>query len=803
MKRYIVNAVAIFTVAVSALVVPATPVVAGEAAELSEYRHPMPGVEIQIWRDPVGVPHVVASSTEGAYWGFGYCIGQDRMMQLELLRRSCRGTLSELFGKAFLDADTLARRDRVSETELREGFERAPDEFQAAVEAFTRGLNRAVEQMRLHRIPADPGLVAAGVEATPFSVADVLEIFAGTMGARYNDFTQELDNLHLLSAMVRKYGARQASRIFEDVVFYRDPAVYTTLGDTPFLSPQKLRHSPRLPSYLPGTEPFEAPTLRSRKRNQTLKTIGIPDKSGSYAAVLSRLSEGKREAFLYGGPQMGYFSPSAVYEIGLHTPKFDLVGTTPAGYLALLFGANRDLGFSATAGVGNIVDVVTFRRLASDPSILIGGENLAAPTSGESAMPVVTRTEKILVKGLRKPIERTFEDTPLGPVIAAEGPVVYVKHRAWKGRLIDSYAAWFASNHAENLEQWLAASDGMAISINWLGADRGGHIAFTHTGCGKSRKSFGDDRLPTGRPTVFPYPDLRLAGTDPASGFYANWNCPPVNGYRDGDMQTGWGADQRTRFLAEQLAGNRDRWSVEYLEELDRAMAFTDLRAWFFRDLLTALIDEPALTAGGITALGALRDWNGLRTDENGDGLLDHPGAGLFDAFWNRLFGTMFGNTLGEYAWMLASDPTWTQTSLLAKALKGTSGFDYLGGKPASQVVTEVFSATVAGLASEGTPLPLLPCPAMEFAGVNHVGAPTMAPTASCTPFMNRGSDVQIMRLNPDGISIIGVMPPGNTGWGTHAADQMPAFKAFEWRERPLSIDHVRSLATRLQTVKP
>jgi len=343
----------------------------------------------------------------------------------------------------------------------------------------------------------------------------------------------------------------------------------------------------------------------------------------------------------------------------------------------------------------------------------------------------------------------------------------------------------------------------MAISINWLGADRGGHIAFTHTGCGKSRKSFGDDRLPTGRPTVFPYPDLRLAGTDPASGFYANWNCPPVNGYRDGDMQTGWGADQRTRFLAEQLAGNRDRWSVEYLEELDRAMAFTDLRAWFFRDLLTALIDEPALTAGGITALGALRDWNGLRTDENGDGLLDHPGAGLFDAFWNRLFGTMFGNTLGEYAWMLASDPTWTQTSLLAKALKGTSGFDYLGGKPASQVVTEVFSATVAGLASEGTPLPLLPCPAMEFAGVNHVGAPTMAPTASCTPFMNRGSDVQIMRLNPDGISIIGVMPPGNAGWGTHAADQMPAFKAFEWRERPLSIDHVRSLATRLQTVKP
>lgn len=803
MTQYIYKTICKVAAAACMLFAFANPVFTAEAVDLAEYRHPMPGVEIQIWRDPAGVPHVVASTTEGVYWGFGYCIGQDRMMQLELLRRSCRGMLSELFGKAFLDADTLARRDRVPEAELQEGFERAPDEFRAAVEAFTLGLNRAVEQMRLRRIPADPGLSAAGVEATPFSVTDVLEIFAGTMGARYNDFTQELDNLHLLSAMVRKYGARQASRIFEDVVFYRDPAAYTTLGDMPFLSQQKLRRSPHLPSYLPGTKPFEAPTLRSRKRNQTLKTIGIPDKSGSYAAVLSRLPEGKREAFLYGGPQMGYFSPSAVYEIGLHTPEFDLVGTTPAGYLALLFGANRDLGFSATAGVGNIVDVVTFRRLASDPAILIGGKNPAAPDAGELTVPVVTRTETIQVKGLRRPVERTFEDTPLGPVIAAEGPVVYVKHRAWKGRLIDSYAAWFASNHAKTLEEWLAASDGMAISINWLGADRGGHIAYVHAGCGKSRRSFGDDRLPTTQPTVFPYPDIRLSGTDPASGFYANWNCPPVNGYRDGDMQTGWGADQRTKFLAEQLGTHRSRWSVEYLGELDRAMAFTDLRAWFFRDLLTGLIDEPALTAGGIAALGALRDWNGLRTDENGDGLLDHPGAGLFDAFWGRLFGTVFGNTLGEYAWMLGSDPTWTQTSLLAKALKGTSCFDYLGGKPASQVVTEVFAATVAGLASEGTPLPLLPCPAMEFAGMNHVGAPTMAPTASCTPYMNRGSDVQIMHLNPDGISIIGVMPPGNAGWGAHATDQMSAFKAFEWRERPLSIDHVRSLAVRLQTIKP
>lgn len=765
---------------------------AGEA-ELSSFRHPAPGTEIQIWRDAVGVPHVVASSTAGAYWGFGYCIGQDRMMQLELLRRSCRGTLAELFGKAFLEADAAARRDRVSADELREGLERAPAPFRAAVQAFTAGLNRAVEKMRSRAMPADPALAAAGIGATPFTDLDVLEIFAGTMGARYNDFTLELDNLHLLSAMVKRFGARKASRIFEDVVFHEDRGVYTSLGGAPAVI-QKLRQAPRLPSYLPGTTPYESPTLRTRKRNQLLKTLGIPDKSGSYAAALSLLGDGKREALLYGGPQMGYFSPSAVYEIGLHTPEFDMVGTTPAGYLALLFGANRYLGFSATAGVGNIVDIVTLRRSASDAALLVGEE---------FTLPVATRTESILVKGTKEPVVRTFEDTPIGPVISAEGPVVYVKNRAWKGRLIDSYAAWFASNHAKTLDEWLTAGDGMAISINWLGADRDGHIAYTHTGCGKSRRSFGDDRLPTTKPTVFPYPDIRLAGTDPSTGFFANWNCPPVDGYRDGDMQTGWGSDQRTKFLADQLAGNRKRWSVAYLQELDRAMAFTDLRAWFFRDLLVERIDEAGLTPAAAGALAQLRAWNGQRTDENGDGLLDHPGAGLFDAFWNKLFGTVFGGTLGEFAWMVASDPTWTQTSLLTRILKETAGYDYLDGKTPAQVVTATFNETVAGLASEGKPLPLLPCPAMEFAGVNHVGAPTFAPPASFTPFMNRGSDVQIMRLTPEGISILGVMPPGNAAWGKHAADQMPAFKAFEWRERPLTVEHLRRLATSLQTIKP
>ncbi len=748
---------------------------------------------VQILFDGAGVPHVVASSTAGVYWGFGYSVGRARLFQMEVLRRSVRGTLAEIYGEAFLEADVLARRDRVDPAELTEGPGRAADRFRIALSAFTAGLNAAVAAVQARRLPPDPGFAALGIAPSPFSEADVLDIFAGTMAARYNDFTQELDNLHLLNHLVRNLGARRASQAFEDVIFHHDPGVYTTLrGRSPL--PAQLRH---LPNFLPEAIPegtLESPTLRSRKRNSLLKSIGIPEKSGSYAVALSMRPFGGKGAVLFGGPQMGYFKPSALFEVGLHCPEFDLVGTTPVGYFALLFGANRHLAFTATAGVANLVDLLALVPDPANPETLLG-DGLT--------LPLRRRVERFTVKGRSRPVERVIEETDLGPVIAVEGKVRYVKTRGWKGRVIDSYAAWFASNFAPTLTEWVGASDGMALSINWLGADRAGNIAYVYAGLGKSRQSFGDDRLPVRRPAQFPYPDVRLAGFNPPNGWFVNWNCPPVAGFRDGDLQTAWGADQRSAFLDDQLGRNRERLSPEFFRDLDRAIASTDLRAWFFREELARLIDAAALPVAAQQALVAMARWNGRRTDRNADGLLDDPGAGLFDRFWTNLNARLFGKVLGPFAWMVSSDPTWTQSSLLSRALRQTSSFDWLDGRPPTEVVTGVFLDTVKELASGGLPLPAQPCPRMEFLPVNHVGAPTQTGPAAFTPFQNRGSDVQIVSLTPEGIRVWGVLPPGNDAGGPHAIDQLGAFQAFQFRERPLTLSQLARRVHRKAILQP
>lgn len=166
--------------------------------------------QIKIWHDETGMPHVVASTTYGAYFGYGYCLGRDRMFQLEILRRSTEGTLAEVFGSEFVEADYLARRDRVSYDELSEGLQNCSEKFATALIAFTNGINRSIADGRQQKFLVDPAFVKAGIKPTPFSQTQILNIFAGTMAARYNDFTMELDNLHLLNSLVRKFGARSA-----------------------------------------------------------------------------------------------------------------------------------------------------------------------------------------------------------------------------------------------------------------------------------------------------------------------------------------------------------------------------------------------------------------------------------------------------------------------------------------------------------------------------------------------------------------------------------------------------------------
>src|SRR6187551_945639 len=64
---------------------------------------------VEIYYDTYGIPHIYASNEDDLYLALGYAHAQDRLFQMELLRRVSAGRLSEIFGKDLLEVDRFFR----------------------------------------------------------------------------------------------------------------------------------------------------------------------------------------------------------------------------------------------------------------------------------------------------------------------------------------------------------------------------------------------------------------------------------------------------------------------------------------------------------------------------------------------------------------------------------------------------------------------------------------------------------------------------------------------------------------------
>jgi len=125
---------------------------------------------ITINRDKYGIPHIQAETEIDAYYGLGFCQGQDRAFQLEMLLRITKGTLSELFGEDALPMDRLSRRL---------GFHRYAKGHYKLLEpdsklfndAFARGINEGVNY-GCSKYPHEFSILRT--DPTPWTGVDVL-----------------------------------------------------------------------------------------------------------------------------------------------------------------------------------------------------------------------------------------------------------------------------------------------------------------------------------------------------------------------------------------------------------------------------------------------------------------------------------------------------------------------------------------------------------------------------------------------------------------------------------------------------
>ena len=132
------------------------------------------GVEspVTVRRDEYGVPHIEVQGETDAWYAVGFCQGQDRAFQLELLLWIARGTLSESLGPRALTADQLSRRIGFAHGAGPQ-FDALDPDAQAMYAAFARGLTDGVK-LGCRRVPHEFAMTRS--RPTPFTTEDVVAV---------------------------------------------------------------------------------------------------------------------------------------------------------------------------------------------------------------------------------------------------------------------------------------------------------------------------------------------------------------------------------------------------------------------------------------------------------------------------------------------------------------------------------------------------------------------------------------------------------------------------------------------------
>lgn len=142
------------------------------ARALPDYNKPMSlsglGAKVDVYRDSFAIPHVYAANEEDLYQVIGYLTAQDRLWQMDLLRRVTTGRLSEIFGKDMVKTDMLMRALQITEKSKRVISYTDPAVLRA-IQAYANGVNKYIKDS-YEKLPIEFAIL--GYRPDPWKIED-------------------------------------------------------------------------------------------------------------------------------------------------------------------------------------------------------------------------------------------------------------------------------------------------------------------------------------------------------------------------------------------------------------------------------------------------------------------------------------------------------------------------------------------------------------------------------------------------------------------------------------------------------
>jgi penicillin amidase len=570
--------------------------------------------------DENGVPHINAETQKDAYTALGYVHAQDRLWQMELIRRIAPGRLSEIFGDKLVETDVFFAGLGLVE-DANESIAKIDINSEAykLTIAYLDGVNQFVEE---GATPIEYNLI--GLEKTKFTVNDVYNVF-GYMSFSFA-IAQKTDPL--LQEIKEKLGDNYLAEL--EIPVYSNTALLKS-EKNPIVKASFAKAMTAMYEQLP-ISPF----------------IG----SNSWVIAADKTKNGK--VIFANDPHIGFSQPSVWYQSHIKTPDYEMYGYSLALTPFPLLGHNRDYAYGLTMFENDDVD---FYIEKNNPENL----NEYETPAGFSTYKTVQKTIKI--KGA--------PDTTFTVKISRHGPIMnnLLKqiddqrpiamqwiYKKTDNQIID---VGYQISHAKSLHDFKEGAKLLhAPGLNMMYGDAKDNIAWIASGkLYKYRDSINTKLYldgASGKDEILSYVDFEdnPQSINPASNYvYSSNNQPDTIA---GVLYPGYYLPEDRGQRIEQLLEVKNDWTQEDVQQMIFDVT-SPVVPKVIANLVVSLKTEN-FTTNEQEALQNLKDWNGEYKKED-------TAPTIYNRFLYEFLEGTFKDELGE------SFPMFMQTPLMKKMI--------------------------------------------------------------------------------------------------------------------------------------
>lgn len=268
---------------------------------------------VTVYYDNYGIPHVYGQNSQDVFRALGYVHAQDRLFQMEMIRRVSAGRLSEILGSKFIETDKFFRMLGIAQQAdklTNEFYSDTTQEWKKATIAYVDGINQYIDQ-RSRRLE----FKLLKIPSTHFSVKDVYL----TIGYMAFNFQMAFRTDPLMTKIKNEFGKQYL----------------TDLGIGPG-------------NFKTDTTSYDSIQSVTASIENITSLLPVKIWAGSNSFVISSQRSASGKVLVENDTHIGLQQPAVWYESYLNYPGFQFYGNFLPGFPFAAIGHTPDHAWGVT-----------------------------------------------------------------------------------------------------------------------------------------------------------------------------------------------------------------------------------------------------------------------------------------------------------------------------------------------------------------------------------------------------------------------------------------------------------------------